>query len=149
VAISGSESFSIPDKVVSQMAEFVYNLTSRPIPRYKSKKVQSLVDLMALAIQVDGLSDLTESLSSRSDTDLEVTTTSTSTWAQRQFWTWRLLNCKVNPAMKPVDKLHKMLLQLAWLRKTLSKSDVAPFVLHYWDLRTPNIIIDDVNNIAG
>jgi hypothetical protein len=37
----GSESFSIPDKVVSQVAEFVYNLTSCPIPRWKSKKVQS------------------------------------------------------------------------------------------------------------
>jgi hypothetical protein len=104
-----------------------------------------LVDPIALAIQVDDFSDFTE-FSARNDTELETMTA--STWARRQFWTSRLLDCKVDPAIKPFDGFDKMFL-LAWLHKRLSEFDTAPFVLHYWDLRMPNIIIDNDNNIAG
>ena len=52
-----------------------------------------------------------------------------------------------NPSEKPFDGLDKMLL-LPWVRQH-SGSDDQPFVLHYWDLRMPNIVLDDENNVVG
>jgi Phosphotransferase enzyme family len=46
---------------------------------------------------------------------------------------------------KSFDGLDKMLL-LTWLR---NGSEDQPFVLNYFDLRLPNIIIDDDDNFAG
>jgi hypothetical protein len=51
------------------------------------------------------------------------------------------------PSEKPFDGLDKMLL-FSWVRQHSGSSDQS-FVLHYWDLRMPNIMIDDENNIIG
>ena len=58
--------------------------------------------------------------------------------------TWHLLNVGPSLSEKSFNGLDKILL-LSWLKKQLSASDECPFVLHYWDLRPPNIIIDEGN----
>lgn len=35
------------------------------------------------------------------------------------------------------------MLLLAWVQNRFSESDTEPFVLHYWDLRMPNIVGDE------
>lgn len=52
------------------------------------------------------------------------------------------------PSEKPFDGLDKMLL-LSWVRKQFSDSDDQPFVLHYWDLRMSNILIDQDDNVVA
>ena len=69
-----------------------------------------------------------------------------STWGREQFMAWHLLYQGNLPSVKPFDGLDKMLI-LLWVRRKLSGSDDERFVLHYWDLRMPNIIIDDDNNL--
>lgn len=48
---------------------------------------------------------------------------------------------------KPFDGLDKMLL-LAWVRQHSGSANQS-FVLHYWDLRMPNIMLDDKNNVVA
>jgi hypothetical protein len=67
-------------------------------------------------------------------------------WAKEQFWALHLIHHGDGPSVKPFDGLDKLLL-LSWVRKKLSKSD--HFVLHYWDLRMSNIMIDKDNNIIA
>ena len=69
-----------------------------------------------------------------------------STWVREQFITFHLLYQGNLPSVKPIDGLDKMIL-LSWLRRKFSESDDERFVLHYWDLRMPNIIIDDDDNL--
>ena len=52
-----------------------------------------------------------------------------------------------NSSEKPFNGLDKMLL-LSWVRQHSGSGDQS-FVLHYWDLRMPNIMIDDENNVVG
>jgi hypothetical protein len=37
----------------------------------------------------------------------------------------------------------------SWIRQSFAGSDSEPFVLHYWDLRPPNIIIDNDGNLVA
>ena len=46
------------------------------------------------------------------------------------------------------DELDQMLL-LSWVRKKFSGPKNQPFVLNYWDLRLPNIIVDKDDNLIG
>jgi hypothetical protein len=48
----------------------------------------------------------------------------------------------------PFDGLDEMLL-LSWALKKFEGTEEQPFVLHYWDLRPPNIILDGNNDLAG
>jgi hypothetical protein len=70
-------------------------------------------------------------------------------WAKRQFTAWHLLytGCVVEEQLDGVDKM----LLLAWMLKKLSNSDSQPFVLHFWDLRPSNIMIDNDSdtNVIG
>ena len=47
-----------------------------------------------------------------------------------------------------VGGFEKVLL-LAWITKELQFVDPNPFVLKYWDLRYPNILVDHEHNLAG
>ena len=80
---------------------------------------------------------------SRNNTPLQAM--NASTWVRKQFVAWHLLYQGNLPSVKPFDGLDKILL-LLWVLKKFSGSDER-FVLHYWDLRMPNIIIDDDNNL--
>ena len=49
---------------------------------------------------------------------------------------------------KPFHGLDEMLL-LSWVREQFSTWADQPFVLQYWDLRMPNILVDEEYNIVG
>ena len=65
-------------------------------------------------------------------------------WAKHQFWTWYLLWPR--HSAKPYDGLDHMLL-MGWVSKWFSGLDELPFVLLYWDLRMPNIVVDEDDNL--
>jgi hypothetical protein len=71
-----------------------------------------------------------------------------TTWARRQFVAHNLLNREFYPLHTPFDGLDMMIL-LSWLLRKLSDSDNQPFVLHYYDLRPPNIILDKDGNFLA
>jgi hypothetical protein len=80
----------------------------------------------------------------RNETELQGM--NTISWVKRQFATWHLLIQGVGPSDKPFDGLDKLIL-LSWILGKFSVSS-EPFVLHYWDLRMPNIMINENNDIA-
>ena len=67
-------------------------------------------------------------------------------WAKHQFWTWYLFWPRA--ATKPYDGLDHMLL-MGWVSKWFQGRSDLPFVLLYWDLRLPNIVIDDDDNLKA
>ena len=67
-------------------------------------------------------------------------------WVKHQFWKWYLLTPR--SSVKPYDGLDLVLL-LAWVVNKLSESDTEPFVLHYWDLRMPNIVVDQDDELVA
>ena len=73
-----------------------------------------------------------------------------TTWAKDQFVAWHLLYGGSGQSVKPFDGLDKMLL-LSWVRRKFSGSDdrTQSFVLHYWDLRLPNILVDEDSNLLA
>jgi hypothetical protein len=82
-------------------------------------------------------------LSNRSTAQLEVL--NASVWVREKVFSlsrpWLLSGM-------PFDGLDEMLL-LSWVLKKFEGTEEQPFVLHYWDLRPPNIILDGNNNLAG
>ena len=70
----------------------------------------------------------------------------TTAWVNQHFF-WHQLE-SLEPNEKPFDGFDKMLL-LSWIHKHLPQSTDEPFVLNYWDLRLPNIIVDKEDNLAG
>jgi len=72
--------------------------------------------------------------------------TNATDWAKHQFWSWYLFWPR--PAVKPYDGLDLMLL-MGWVRKRFSGLDELPFVLRYWDLRMPNIVVDEEDNLLA
>ena len=70
----------------------------------------------------------------------------TTAWVKQRFKAAQLDSSQ--PSEKPFDGLDKMLL-LSWVQKQFSGSDDQPFVLHYWDLRMPNILMDGDNNMIA
>jgi hypothetical protein len=70
----------------------------------------------------------------------------TRPWINQHFF-WQQLE-SLEPTEKPFDGFDKMLL-LSWIHKHLPQSNDEPFVLNYWDLRLPNIIVDKEDNLAG
>ena len=137
------ETFSIPERIVTSLAEFVYNITTCPIPRKKCKSTYKLFADAVSIIQLDDFSFL--GFAARNETELQAM--NAITWARRQFVTWHLLKQGTDHSVKPFDGLDKMLL-LTWVVRKFSETKDQPFVLHYWDLRLPNILINGVDNIA-
>jgi hypothetical protein len=66
-------------------------------------------------------------------------------WVRENFG-YQQLNSS-EPSQKPFDGFDKILL-LSWVVEQFSGAK-QPFVLHYWDLRMPNIIVDDNYNIKA
>lgn len=75
-----------------------------------------------------------------------ITGLNTTAWVKMRFKAAQLDSPQ--PSEKPFDGLDKMLL-LSWVRKQFSGLDDQPFVLHYWDLRMSNILIDRENNMIA
>ncbi len=73
---------------------------------------------------------------------------SAATWVSRLFiHRWNLLTSA--PSQPPYNGLDRILL-LTWvLEQFTGETEHQPFVLHYWDLRVENILIDNDHNIAG
>ena len=68
-------------------------------------------------------------------------------WAKEQFVQVSGLD-RPEPAPKPSDRDGlDQLLFLSWIRRKLSDTDAQPFVWQYWDLRPPNIMLDEENNL--
>ena len=67
-------------------------------------------------------------------------------WVKEQF-TFQYLT-KFDVLEKPFDGLDTMLL-LSWVRKRFSGSGSQSFILHYWDLRLGNIMIDENDNLVA
>ena len=135
-------SITIPAKVVTSLAEFVYNLTTCPIPKNKSKA--SIIGRLIIVSKMkrDDLGFLR--FEPRNNTVLEAM--NATTWAKRQFVAYYLL--PHNTSLKPYDGLDLILL-LSWVRRKLSESDNQQFVLHYYDLRMPNILVDEENRMIA
>lgn len=93
-------------------------------------------------LQLDDLSFLGGA--ERNETELQEM--NTITWVRRQFTAWHLLMQGVDPSDKPFDGLDKLIL-LSWVLRKFSDLN-EPFVLHYWDLRMSNIMINENNDIA-
>jgi hypothetical protein len=66
-------------------------------------------------------------------------------WVKHQFCKWYLLTPR--SSVKPYDGLDLMLL-LAWVQNRFFESDMESFVLHYWDLRIPNIVVDEDDDLV-
>lgn len=100
--------------------------------------------IVVSSLQLDDISDF--GFAVRNDTELA--RMNATTWAKRQFTAWHLLytNCIV----EQLNGMDKMFL-LIWILEKLSNTDSQPFVFHFWDLRPPNIIIDNEvdTNIIG
>jgi hypothetical protein len=99
--------------------------------------------LMSL-VQFDNFSHFGYAIRNR--TALE--TMNATTWVKRQFTANYLLDPMPYSPENLFDGLDVILL-LSWLHRKFSESDNQPFVLHYYDLRSPNIILDQDNNLAG
>ena len=52
------------------------------------------------------------------------------------------------PQVKPYDGLDLMLL-MGWVSKRFSGLNDLPFVLRYWDLQMPNIVVDEEENLVA
>jgi aminoglycoside phosphotransferase (APT) family kinase protein len=70
-----------------------------------------------------------------------------TSWAKEQFVQVSGLD-RPEPAPKPYDGLDQLLL-FSWIRRKLSDTDAQPFVWQYWDLRPPNIMLDEENNLIA
>ena len=72
---------------------------------------------------------------------------STTAWAKNKFVENRklLITQPSTPELNGMDRL----LLLTWVTEQLRNTDHEPFVLHHWDLRPPNVFIDDNENIVG
>ena len=74
---------------------------------------------------------------------------STTLWIKKQFTAAYLDQLTgLGKLQKPFDGLDAMLL-LSWVLQRFNSSEDQPFVLHYWDLRTSNIMIDEDENLVG
>jgi hypothetical protein len=69
-------------------------------------------------------------------------------WAKHQFWTWYLIWPRWRPSPKLYDGVDLMLL-MGWVSKWFSELNNLPFVLLYWDLRMPNIMVDEDDNLMA
>ena len=67
-------------------------------------------------------------------------------WVKEQF-SFQYLSDST-PLEKPFDGFDTMLL-LSWVRQKFSASVNQSFVLHYWDLRLSNIMVDEDDNLVG
>jgi hypothetical protein len=73
-----------------------------------------------------------------------------TTWARRQLISHQLITMQNQTVKNPFDGFDILLLIAGVIRElSHSGADYQPFVLHYWDLRQPNIILDEKNNIRG
>jgi hypothetical protein len=79
--------------------------------------------------------------------DAEVGSMDATFWAKEQFFLVSGLG-QPEPAPKPFDGLDHLLF-LSWIRRKLSDTDAQPFVWQYWDLRPPNIMLDEENNLIA
>jgi hypothetical protein len=74
---------------------------------------------------------------------------STIPWIKQQFSATYLDQFTgLQKVQNPFDGLDAVLL-LSWALQRFSAYEDQPFVLHYWDLRTSNIIIDEDENLVG
>ena len=106
------------------------------------RKFQLSVDVLVYLMKLDAFEFL--NFGKLDTTSLEAI--NATTWVKRQFAAWHL-----HPdikSVKPYDGLDTMLL-FSWVLTKFSQLDNQPFVLHYADLRMPNIIIDKGNNMVG
>jgi hypothetical protein len=74
---------------------------------------------------------------------------STIPWIKRQFSATYLDQFTgLQKVQNPFDELDAVFL-LSWVLQRFSAYEDQPFVLHYWDLRISNIIIDEDENLVG
>ena len=73
---------------------------------------------------------------------------SVASWVSERFVErWELLTSA--PSRPPYSGFDRMLL-LAWILEQFTGEEIHQlFVLHYWDLRVENILVDNDHNIAG
>jgi hypothetical protein len=67
-------------------------------------------------------------------------------WAKHQFWIQYLF--VLRSPVEPYDGLDYLLL-MGWASKWFSGLEELPFVLYYWDLRMPNIVVDENDNLMA
>jgi hypothetical protein len=71
----------------------------------------------------------------------------TRAWVRARFvFSHHLLTSDTAP--EGYDGVDFMVL-LAWVLRQLPEEHTEPFVLHYWDLRPPNILVDKDHNLAA
>ena len=69
----------------------------------------------------------------------------TTAWVKEHF-TFRYLSGSRH-SEKTFDGLDTLLL-LSWVRERFAGLEDQPFVIHYWDLRMPNIMVDEDENLV-
>ena len=73
---------------------------------------------------------------------------SAKSWVAEQFLArWKLL--RPAPSRAPFTGFEILLLLASVLKQFTGEQEHQPFVLHYWDLRIDNILIDKDHNIAA
>jgi hypothetical protein len=133
---------TIPQKTISSLAEFVYNLTTCPIPEIESKLFFSPELMVVMMMKRD---DMKYYLRAPKGFNIPEARNMTE-WIKHQFWMWYLLSPR--SSIKPYDGLDYLLL-MRWVSEWFSGLEELPFVLHYWDLRMPNIIVDEKDNLKA
>src|SRR5579859_662815 len=131
--------FSIPERLIPQLAEFVYNLTICPIPEDQSIITETKHYSLFLVAELVNFGR-GENIKVANINTTKTRLPSTRTWVRAQFIKkHKLLRRK--PSRNSSNGLDLMLL-LAWVLKQFPENESEPFVIHYWDLRPWNILVE-------
>jgi hypothetical protein len=69
-------------------------------------------------------------------------------WVQFGFSHSRGLTSSEPQDPEDISGLDKMIL-LSWVLENIPGGDKEPFALHVWDMRPPNILVDEEHNLVG
>jgi len=127
---------SLPQSLVPQLAHFVYNLSTCPLPDSEGTiKLVRYINLLIVAKLIDSKLD-------------EESLPSFVNWAKARFISARrLLSSDLPP--KGLVGLDLFMI-MSWVEKQFASfSKSKDYVLHYWDLRPGNILVDRNDRIVA
>ena len=132
---------SLPRRLIPQLADFVYNLTTCPLPASESQNSFRLYILIAVAKLI--------SQTDPSDNNQDKLPTF-GTWAKAKLIaTRRMLTSNLFPEGSALTGIELFLL-LAWVSKQISSlSGSTGYALHHWDLRPVNVVVNAEGNVVA
>jgi hypothetical protein len=134
---------TLPEGLVHQLTEFMYNVTRCQIPEKERDPFQVVADVKSSMVSLGGRCYPKGSLRFPVDRLPEP-----ASWARARLIHFRKLLSLSTPTLENITALDLMILQ-AWAVNRVKDPINQKYVLHYWDLRAPNISLDDNHTLAG